>query len=94
MKLRPLGTHIIVRRLENEEKTPGGIIIPDTAKEKSQRGEVIAVGNGRVLKNGRRVPLDVREGDRILFSKYAGEEFKINGNEYVILEEDDVLAII
>ncbi len=94
MRLRPLGTHVIVRRLENEEKTAGGIIIPDTAKEKSQRGEVIAVGNGRQLKDGRRVPLDVREGDRILFSKYAGEEFKINGNEYVILEEDDVLAII
>ena len=94
MKLRPLGSHVIVRRLQEDERTPGGIIIPDTAKEKPQRGEVIAVGKGKLLKNGKRVPLDVMVGDKVLFGKYAGEEVEIGGEKYLILEEDDILAII
>ncbi len=94
MKLRPLGSHVIVRRLEEDEKTPGGIIIPDTAKDKPQRGEVIAVGKGRVLKNGKRLPLEVMVGDKVLFGKYAGEEVEIHGEKYLIMEEDDILAIL
>ena len=94
MKLRPLRDRVIVRRLEEEEKTKGGIIIPDTAKEKPQQGEIIAVGNGKVLENGDLVPLTVAKGDRILFSKYAGTEVKIQGEELLIMREDDILAII
>ncbi len=94
MKLRPLGQHVIVQPIEDVEKTPGGIIIPDTAKEKPQKGKVIAIGKGKILKNGKRVPLEVMEGDLVLFGKYAGEEIKINGEKYLILEEDDILAII
>jgi len=94
MKIRPLHDRVIVRRLEEEEQKVGGIIIPDTAKEKPQQGEVIAVGNGKLLENGERVPLDVKPGDRILFGKYAGSDVKINGEEYLILREDEILAVL
>jgi chaperonin GroES len=94
MKVRPLHDRLIVRRLEEEEKTKGGIIIPDTAKEKPIEGKVIAVGNGKVKKDGTKVPMEVKEDDRILFAKYAGAEVKIDGEEHLIMKEDDVLAII
>lgn len=94
MKIRPLQDRIVVKRLEEEEKTKGGIIIPDTAKEKPIEGKVIAVGNGKLLENGTRVPLEVKVGDRILFGKYAGTEVKIGGEDRLIMREDDVLGII
>lgn len=94
MKLRPLHDRIVVKRLEEEERTAGGIIIPDTAKEKPQQGQVVAAGEGRVMENGKRTPLVVKEGDRVLFSKYAGNEIKIEGEELLIMREDDVLAVI
>jgi chaperonin GroES len=94
MKLRPLHDHVIVKRLEEEEKTGGGIIIPDTAKEKPQQGRVIATGKGRTLENGQVVPLAVKEGDRVLFGKYSGTEIKIEGEEHLIMREDDILAIV
>jgi len=94
MKLRPLHDRVIVERLEEEEKTGGGIIIPDTAKEKPQQGRVIAVGKGKVLENGQVIPLAVKEGDRVLFGKYAGADIKIEGDERLIMREDDILAII
>jgi len=94
MKLRPLNDRVIVKRLEEEEKTVGGIIIPDTAKEKPQQAKVIAVGKGRTLENGQVVPLTVKEGDRVLFGKYAGTEIKIDGDEHLIMREDDILAIV
>jgi chaperonin GroES len=94
MKLRPLNDRVIVKRLEEEEKTVGGIIIPDTAKEKPQQAKVIAVGKGRTLENGQVIPLTVKEGDRILFGKYAGTEIKIDGDEHLIMREDDILAIV
>lgn len=93
MKLRPLHDRVIVKRLEEEEKTAGGIIIPDTAKEKPQQGKVIAVGKGRILEKGDVVPLSVKENDRVLFSKYAGTEVKAGGEELLIMREDDILAI-
>ena len=93
MKIRPLADRIVVKRLEQEEKTKGGIIIPDTAKEKPIEGKVIAVGNGKVLEDGKVRPLDVKKGDRILFSKYAGTEVKLDGVDHVILGEDDILAV-
>jgi len=93
-KIRPLQDRILVKRLNEEERTKGGIIIPDTAKEKPQEGEVIAVGNGKVLENGKLQALDVKAGDRILFSKYSGSEVKIDGEEYTIMREDDVLGVI
>ncbi len=93
MKLRPLHDRVIVKRLEEEERTAGGIIIPDTAKEKPQQGKVIAVGKGRILEKGDVVPLLVKENDRILFSKYAGTEVKVGGEELLIMREDDILAI-
>jgi chaperonin GroES len=93
MKLRPLHDRVIVKRLEEEEKTAGGIIIPDSAKEKPQQGKVIAVGKGRILEKGEVVPLAVKENDRILFSKYAGTEVKAGGDELLIMREDDILAI-
>jgi chaperonin GroES len=93
-KIRPLQDRILVKRLTNEEKTKGGIIIPDSAKEKPQEGEVIAVGNGKILDNGTKVALDVKAGDKVLFSKYAGSEVKIDGEEYTIMREDDILGII
>jgi len=94
MKIRPLQDRVIVRRLEEEEKTEGGIIIPDTAKEKPMEGKVVAVGKGKVLEGGKVVPLDVKEGDRVLFSKYAGTEVKLDGEEHLIMREDDILGII
>ena len=94
MKIRPLHDRILVERLEEENKTPGGIIIPDSAKEKPVEGKVVAAGNGKVTENGEVKPLDVKEGDRILFGKYAGTEVKIGGQEYLIMREDDVLGII
>jgi chaperonin GroES len=94
MKIRPLQDRIIVKRVEEEEKTKGGIIIPDSAKEKPMEGEVIAVGSGKVLDNGTKSTPEVKVGDRILFSKYAGTEVKIEGEEHLIMREDDILGII
>ncbi len=94
MRLRPLGSRVVVRPLQSEEKTPSGIIIPDTAKEKPKRGEVIAVGSGKRLKNGKTVPLDVMVGDKVIFSEYAGDEVEINGEKYLIMDESDILAIV
>jgi chaperonin GroES len=94
MKIRPLQDRILVKRLEEEQTTKGGIIIPDTAKEKPSEGLVIAVGKGKVLENGKQVPLDVKKDDRILFGKYAGTEIKLEGKEYLIMREDDVLGVI
>jgi len=93
MKLRPLHDRVIVRRLEEEEKTAGGIIIPDTAKEKPQQGKVLALGKGRFLQNGQIIPLIVKEGDRVLFARYAGTEVKVEREELLIMREDDILAI-
>jgi len=94
MKIRPLHDRVLVRRLEEEEKTKGGIIIPDTAKEKPQQGEVIAVGNGKILEDGSVRKLDVKVGDKVIFSKYAGTEVKIEGEEYLIMREEDILGVI
>jgi chaperonin GroES len=94
MNVRPLHDRLLVRRIEEKETVKGGIIIPDTAKEKPQEGEVIAVGNGKVLENGNKVPLDVKAGDRILFGKYSGTDIKIDGQEFLILREDEVLAVL
>jgi chaperonin GroES len=94
MKLRPLHDRIIIKRIEEEEKTSGGIIIPDTAKEKPQQGKVIAVGKGKILDNGNITPPTVKAGDRVLFSKYAGTDVKIDGEEHLIMREDDILAIV
>ena len=94
MKLRPLQDRILVQRVEEETTTKGGIIIPDTAKEKPAEGKVTAVGNGKVGEDGKRMALDVKKGDRILFGKYSGTEVKISGEEYLIMREDDVLGII
>ena len=94
MKIRPLQDRVLVKRIEEEEKTKGGIIIPDTAKEKPQEGRVVAVGPGKVDEQGKRVPMEVKKGDRILMGKYAGTEVKIDGEEHLIMREDDVLAII
>lgn len=94
MKLRPLHDRILVQRVEEETKTKGGIIIPDTAKEKPAEGKVVAVGNGKRSDDGNLIALEVKEGDRILFGKYAGTEVKVEGEEYLIMREDDVLAIV
>jgi len=94
MKIRPLHDRIIVKRLDEEEKTKGGIIIPDSAKEKPMEGEVIAVGNGKKTDDGKVIKMDVKAGDRVLFSKYAGNEIKIDGVEHLIMREDDILGII
>ncbi|MBP8672856.1 MAG: co-chaperone GroES [Synergistales bacterium] len=94
MKVKPLGDRVVVKVLTQEEKTKGGIVLPDTAKEKPQEGEVISVGSGRVLDNGQKLPLEVKVGDRVIFSKYAGTEIKIEGEEYLILSERDVLAVV
>ena len=94
LNIRPLHDRLILKRLTEEEKTKGGIIIPDSAKEKPQEGEVLAVGNGKVLEDGKYIPLDVNVGDRVLFSKYAGTEIKLEGQEYLIMREEDVLAIV
>ncbi len=94
MNIRPLYDRIVVKRIEDKETIQGGIIIPDSAKEKPQEGEVIAVGQGKRLDNGKVVPLDVKPGDRILFGKYSGSEIKLDGEEYVIMREDEVLGIL
>jgi chaperonin GroES len=94
MQIKPLQDRVIVKRLEEEEKTAGGIIIPDTAKEKPQQGKVLAVGPGKVLEGGTRVDLTVKEGDVVLFGKYAGSEVKIGGEELLIMREDDILGIV
>ena len=94
MKFRPLHDRVVVRRLEGEEKTKGGIIIPDTAKEKPQEGEIIAVGSGARDESGKLVPLDVKAGDRILFGKWSGTEVKIDGQDYLIMKESDVMGIL
>jgi chaperonin GroES len=94
MKMRPLQDRVIVKRIEEEEKTKGGIIIPDTAKEKPQEGKVIAVGKGKVSEEGKVIPLDVKVGDKILFGKYSGTEVKIEGVEHLIMREEDILGII
>ena len=94
MKIRPLQDRVIVKSLEEEEKTKGGIIIPDSAKEKPQEGKVIAVGKGKVTEDGKVIPLDVKAGDRILFGKYSGTEVKIEGEEHLIMKEEDILGII
>ena len=94
MKVRPLHDRLLVRRIEEKETVKGGIIIPDSAKEKPQEGEVLAVGNGKILDNGTKVALDVKVGDKILFGKYSGTDIKIDGEEVLILREDEVLAVI
>ncbi|MGV8058207.1 MAG: co-chaperone GroES [Smithellaceae bacterium] len=94
MKIRPLQDRVIVKRLEEEQKTKGGIIIPDTAKEKPIEGKIIAVGKGKVADDGKLIKLDVKEGDKVLFSKYGGTEVKIDGQEYLIMREDDILGVI
>ena len=94
MNIRPLQDRVILKRVKEEEKTKGGIIIPDTAKEKPIEGEVVAVGNGKVGDDGKKIPLDVKAGDKILFGKYSGSEAKIEDKEYLIMREEDVLAIL
>lgn len=94
MKFRPLYDRILVERVESEEKTKGGIILPDSAKEKPQQGKIIAVGSGRRTEDGKVIPLELKEGDTILFGKYSGSEIKVEGNEYLIMKEDDVLGLV
>ena len=94
MDLRPLHDRVLVRRLEEEEQRRGGIIIPDSAKEKPQQASVVAIGNGKLLENGERVPLEVKAGDRILFGKYSGSDIKIEGEDYLILREDEILGVL
>jgi chaperonin GroES len=94
MKVRPLHDRLLVHRIEEKETAKGGIIIPDTAREKPQKGEVLAVGNGKILDNGSRIPLDVKVGNKILFGKYTGTDIKIDGEEVLILREDEVLAVL
>ena len=94
MKLRPLQDRILVQRMEEETTTKGGIIIPDTAKEKPAEGKVVSVGNGKIGDDGKRIPLEIKKGDRILFGKYSGNEVKIESEEYLIMREDDILGII
>ncbi|MDY6856596.1 MAG: co-chaperone GroES [Thermodesulfobacteriota bacterium] len=94
MKVRPVKDRVLVSRVKEEEKTKGGIIIPDSAKEKPMEGKIISTGDGKILEDRTKVPLDVKEGDRVLFGKYAGTEIKIEGEEYLIMREDDILCII
>ncbi|HDZ89369.1 MAG: co-chaperone GroES [Deltaproteobacteria bacterium] len=94
MKIRPLHDRVIVKRVEEEEKTKGGIIIPDTAKEKPVEGEVVAVGDGKLADDGKKIPLEVKAGDKVLFGKYAGTEIQIDGEENLIMREDDIIAIV
>jgi chaperonin GroES len=94
MKIKPLQDRLVIKRLEEEEKTKGGIIIPDSAKEKPQEGRVVAVGDGKTLESGKKAPLTVKPGDKILFGKYSGTEIKIDGVEHLIMREEDVLAIV
>ena len=94
MKIRPLQDRVIVKRVAEQEKSKGGIIIPDTAKEKPVEGKVVAVGGGKILENGKKQPLEVKKGDRVLFGKYAGTDIKVEGEEHLIMREDDIIAII
>ena len=94
MKVRPLHDHVLVKRLEESEAKVGGIIIPDSAKEKPQQGEVMGVGNGKLLEAGERAPIDVKVGDRILFGKYSGSDVRIEGDEYLIVREDEILGVL
>ena len=94
MNLRPLQDRIIVKRVEEETKTAGGLFIPETAKEKPQRGEIVAAGNGKKTEDGKVLPLDVKVGDIVLFGKYAGTEVKVDGNDYMMMREDDILAVV
>ncbi len=94
MKIRPLADKVIVQRVEAESTTAGGIVLPDAAKEKPQRGKVVAVGEGKMLKDGNRAPVSVKKGQEVLFTSYAGTEAKIDGNEYLIMDESDIMAII
>ena len=94
MKVKPLHDRLIIKTLEEEEKTKGGIIIPDTAKEKPVEGKVIAVGAGRIKKDGTKMPLEIKKGDRVLYAKYGGTEIKMDGEEYLMMKEDDILAVI
>ncbi len=94
MKFRPLHDRVVVRRIDAEEKTKGGIIIPDTAKEKPQQAEVLAVGPGKILDNGKVAAMDVKVGDRVYYGKYSGTEVKLNGQEYVVLRQDDILGVV
>jgi chaperonin GroES len=94
MKIRPMNDRILVVRVEEEKKTAGGIIIPDTAKEKPQEGKVMAAGPGKMGENGKRIPMELKKGDRVLFSKYAGSEIKIDGVEHIFMREDDILGIL
>ena len=94
MKVVPLNDKIVVKRLEAEEKTAGGIVLPDTAKEKPRQGKVLSIGEGKLLDNGKRAPFQVKEGDRVLFSSYAGNEVNIDGEELLVMSEDDILAVV
>ena len=94
MKIRPLHDRVVVKRIEEERKTPGGIVIPDNAAEKPDQGEVLAVGNGKILEDGKLRPLDVKVGDRILFGKYSGSTVKMEGEEYLVMREDDIMGIV
>jgi len=93
-KIRPLGEKVLLKRLEAEEKTSGGIVLPDTAKEKPQKGKVLAVGEGKLLKDGKRAPVGVKKGDNVLFASYAGTEIKLDGEEYMLMDESDILAVL
>jgi chaperonin GroES len=92
--IKPLGERVVIKVLEKEEKTASGIVLPDTAKEKPQKGEIVAIGSGKLLENGQRVALEVKVGDRVIFAKYAGTEIKIDGTDYLILTDRDILAIV
>ncbi|MHC8440718.1 MAG: co-chaperone GroES [Candidatus Eutrophobiaceae bacterium] len=94
MKIRPLHDRVVVKRVEEDKTSPGGIVIPDSATEKPIQGEVISVGNGKILENGEKRTLDVKKGDRILFGKYSGTEVKIEGTEYLVMREDDIMGVI
>jgi len=94
MKLKPLGEKVLVKRLEAEAKTKGGIVLPDTAKEKPKRGKVVAVGGGKVLDDGKRSEMQVKKGDEVIFTSYAGTEVKVDGDEYMIMDQSDILAVI
>ena len=94
MKIKPLNDRVLVLRVEDEDKTKGGIVIPDTAKEKPQEGKVVAVGSGKVDGKGKKIPMDVKKGDRVMFGKYSGSEIKLDGIEHLIMREDDILAVL
>ena len=94
MKLKPLGDRVVLKLVEQEEKTRGGILLPDTAKEKPQKGEVLAVGTGKVLDSGEKIPLDVKVGNKVIFGRYSGTEVKVEGEEYLIVSERDILAVV